>query len=127
MRALTLLPLVVALGACMGGNRGLESVHQPVVANGEAHVPNCPDWSSQDVHSAARTDSNYGCASNSNLAAMIADPNDLLVGKSDPTGPEVAVSAVRAARAGGTGQGGGGNAGQQQSGGSASAGGTGPR
>ena len=53
-----------------------------VITRSTASVPGCPDWS-------AKSDSNfnnasspgYGCATNSNLAAMIADPQDLLEGK----------------------------------------------
>jgi len=66
-------------------NYGLNSVNQPVVSATLAQVPNCPNWASGGRDSAALTDSNYGCASNSNLAAMVADPMDLIHGKSDST------------------------------------------
>ena len=83
-RAFLTIPLMMAgcltLAGCMGDNRGLASVHQPVVVDGRATVPNCPDWSSQNRDSAA-TDSNYGCAANANLAAMIANPEDLVHGR----------------------------------------------
>ena len=49
-----------------------------------AQVPGCPDWAD---HTSGQTDNrtsnNYGCAINSNLAAMIADPQDLLRGRSN--------------------------------------------
>jgi pilus assembly protein CpaD len=48
-----------------------------------AHVPDCPVWSSRytaDPYNS--TSSNYGCATNSNLAAMVANPNDLVRGQS---------------------------------------------
>lgn len=48
-----------------------------------AYVPNCPEWSSRytaDPYNS--TSSNYGCANNSNLAAMVANPNDLIIGQS---------------------------------------------
>lgn len=96
-----LVPLaaLVALGGCMGDNLGLDSVHQPIVAGGVARVPNCPDWSSQGKDSAASTDSNYGCAVNSNLAAMIADPADLLRGRrAEGSDAEIATRAIRAWR-----------------------------
>lgn len=64
-------------------NFSVDSVNQPVVTAGRATVPNCPDWSSASLDSAAVTSSNYGCAVNSNLAAMIADPQDLIHGRSD--------------------------------------------
>ena len=66
-------------------NFSVNSVNQPVVSANQAMVPNCPNWAASSVDSAALTDSNYGCASNSNLAAMIADPMDLIHGKSDST------------------------------------------
>ncbi len=66
-------------------NFSLDSVNQPVVCGSQAVVPNCPNWSSGGIDSAAMTDTNYGCAVNSNLAAMVADPADLLHGKSDTT------------------------------------------
>jgi pilus assembly protein CpaD len=50
-----------------------------VVSRSTASVPNCPNWDGPGGASA--TSSNYGCAMNSNLAAMIADPNDLVLGQ----------------------------------------------
>ena len=53
-----------------------------VVARRRAVVPGCPNWSG---HSQPdwdnKTMSNYGCAVNSNLAAMIANPEDLVHGR----------------------------------------------
>ena len=63
-------------------NFGVDSPNQPVVAGDRAVVPGCPNWASAGRDSAALTDTNYGCAMNSNLAAMIADPMDLIHGKS---------------------------------------------
>jgi pilus assembly protein CpaD len=51
-----------------------------VVSRSVAYVPNCPNWKSRGGPSS--TSANYGCAVNSNLAAMIADPNDLVLGQS---------------------------------------------
>ena len=48
----------------------------------KASVPGCPDWtrnSSFDPNN--HTSSNYGCATNSSLAAMIAQPEDLVHGQ----------------------------------------------
>lgn len=54
-----------------------------IVSRSKAHVPGCPDWSANsDVNLANATSSNYGCASNSNLAAMVADPEHLIRGDS---------------------------------------------
>src|SRR3546814_2517410 len=49
-----------------------------VVTRASAFVPGCPDWSTKSsINFNNATSSNYGCATNSNLAAMVADPNDL--------------------------------------------------
>jgi pilus assembly protein CpaD len=50
-----------------------------VVSRSTASVPNCPVWRGHD--SPTETSANYGCAINSNLAAMVADPNDLVLGQ----------------------------------------------
>lgn len=53
-----------------------------VVSRSRAEVPNCPNWSvpAQPNYN-NRTMSNYGCAVNSNLAAMVANPQDLIHGR----------------------------------------------
>lgn len=49
-----------------------------------AYVPGCPDWSAKsDFNPGNATSTNYGCAVNSNLAAMVADPEDLVRGQTD--------------------------------------------
>jgi pilus assembly protein CpaD len=50
-----------------------------IVSRTTASVPNCPNYEVERGPSS--TSSNYGCAVNSNLAAMIADPNDLVLGQ----------------------------------------------
>lgn len=53
-----------------------------VVSRTRAEVPNCPNWSrpaQPNYHN--RSMSNYGCAVNSNLAAMVANPEDLFHGQ----------------------------------------------
>jgi len=53
-----------------------------VVARTTASVPNCPDWSrpSQPNYN-NRSMPNFGCGVNSNLAAMVANPDDLVSGR----------------------------------------------
>jgi pilus assembly protein CpaD len=70
-----------------------------VASRTTASVPGCPDWSAEDNGVAPRqnTSSNYGCATNANLAAMIADPNDLVRGRTD-SGNGAATTAARAIR-----------------------------
>ncbi len=96
-----LLALVVPLGGVMAApaDRGVNNVHQPVVEGDRAYVPGCPDWHAAGRDSAAMTDSNYGCATSSNLAAMIANPADLLHGRAYAgTDAETATRAIKAWR-----------------------------
>ncbi len=52
-----------------------------VVSRAHASVPGCADWSRMnDPNFNAHTGSNYGCATNTNLAAMVANPTDLVRG-----------------------------------------------
>jgi pilus assembly protein CpaD len=52
-----------------------------VVSRSKAEVPGCPDWSRSSIGNYnSDAPSNYGCAVNASLAAMIADPNDLVSG-----------------------------------------------
>ena len=50
-----------------------------IVTRSTASVPGCPNW--ERTSGAGATSSNYGCAVNSNLAAMVADPSDLVLGQ----------------------------------------------
>ena len=52
-----------------------------VVARRRAVVPGCPDWSQASVDWDNKSSSNYGCGVNSNIAAMVANPEDLLHGR----------------------------------------------
>jgi pilus assembly protein CpaD len=56
-----------------------------VVSRSIASVPGCPNW--RPTKSLNATSPNYGCATNSNLAAMIADPSDLVLGQSGTIAP----------------------------------------
>lgn len=72
-----------------------------VVSRARASVPGCPDWS-RDVtqNSDNHTSSTHGCAINSNLAAMMADPVDLVRGRDGESAvdPALAGRGVRAYR-----------------------------
>jgi pilus assembly protein CpaD len=47
-----------------------------------AYVPNCPNWTGAPGNNTANTlHSDFGCATATNLAAMVADPRDLLIGR----------------------------------------------
>ena len=69
-----------------------------VVTRSRAYVPDCPDWSDRQASNFENaTSDNYGCAINSNLAAMIADPEHLLHG-AESTGETVVMSSTKAIR-----------------------------
>ncbi len=56
-----------------------------VVSRMTASVPGCPDTSrTYQPNFEAQTSSDFGCATNSNLAAMVARPGDLVLGQSAP-------------------------------------------
>jgi pilus assembly protein CpaD len=56
-----------------------------VVSRRRAEVPGCPNWSEpSSPNFNNRTMSNFGCGVNSNLAAMVADPVDLVHGRAGP-------------------------------------------
>jgi pilus assembly protein CpaD len=58
-----------------------------------AHVPGCPDWTDATASQLdSRTSNNFGCGVNGNMAAMIADPQDLLRGRTDTGSTQVMTS-----------------------------------
>lgn len=72
-----------------------------VVSRLRAEVPGCPDWSRNAANEFdSNTSSNYGCAINSNLAAMVANPGDLVRGQGNRSGtdPRVSFRAIDAYR-----------------------------
>lgn len=67
-----------------------------VLTRATAAVPGCPDWSAKsDMNFNNATSPNYGCATNSNLAAMVANPEDLIEGQKG-TGETVIMSSTKA-------------------------------
>jgi len=67
-----------------------------VITRTSASVPGCPDWSAQsDMNYTNGTSPNFGCSVNGNLAAMVADPQDLLEGKKG-TGESVIATSNKA-------------------------------
>jgi pilus assembly protein CpaD len=68
-----------------------------IVSRATASVPGCPDYSqwSQPNFTGASS-SNFGCGINSMLAAMVANPEDLVSGQTgDGSSPETAAKAIR--------------------------------
>jgi pilus assembly protein CpaD len=71
-----------------------------IVSRSVASVPGCPIWEDPQIGQSSRTSTNYGCAINSNLARMIADPNDLVLGQKGalPRNGDTTAKAVKAFR-----------------------------
>ena len=64
-----------------------------VVRRATASVPGCPDWSSKGETSLSLgTTANFGCGINGNLAAMVANPDDLVRGQSSDSDLRTATS-----------------------------------
>lgn len=74
--------LLVSEGAPVTASAVPPGVVRVVVSRNRVAVPNCPNWSvpAQPNYN-NRSMSNFGCAVNSNLAAMVANPQDLIHGR----------------------------------------------
>lgn len=58
-----------------------------VVRRAIASVPGCPNWQTKQENTlSGGTSSNFGCAVNSNIAAMVANPEDLVRGQTESNG-----------------------------------------
>lgn len=68
-----------------------------IASRATASVPSCPVWTENGMLPTASTSSNFGCATNSNLAAMVANPEDLVHGQ-DGANAGSATTAGRAIR-----------------------------
>jgi len=67
-----------------------------VITRSHAYVPGCPDWSDNySSNLGNNTSDNFGCAVNSNMAAMIANPEHLLNG-AEGNGETVVMSSSKA-------------------------------
>ena len=81
--------------------RGCDCQLQPgtvrvVITRSLAQVPGCPDWSDKFASNLENaTSDGFGCAVNSNFAAMVADPEHLLRG-AEGTGETVVMSSTKA-------------------------------
>lgn len=96
-----------------------------VLTRATARVDGCPNWQMRSATgSTTISNSNYGCATNANMAAMVANPADLVRGQrrntNDPLTASKAINAYRSATptgAGGLSGGGGGGGGSSSGGG----------
>jgi pilus assembly protein CpaD len=89
--------LLLSDGAPVLNGRVEPGAIRVIASRSVASVPGCPAWRAAEVHQTGNTSPNYGCATNSNLAAMIADPEDLVLGQDGSTGGS-ATTASRAIR-----------------------------
>ena len=88
--------LMVAEGAPVTAGRTGPGQARVVITRTSAAVPGCPDWSHTDESNELNsTNPNYGCATNSNLAAMVANPEDLVVGQQG-TGETIVTTSTKA-------------------------------
>lgn len=101
--------LMLADRAPATGRPGGSDSVRVVLTRTTASVPGCPDYSHPTMMTAdASTSSNFGCATAANLAAMIADPADLVRGApgaptADTMTMSKAIGAYRAATPSGAG------------------------
>jgi pilus assembly protein CpaD len=75
--------LLLAEGAPLTAGTVQPGSVRVIVSRTVASMPNCPNWDyANEPGAPVATSPNYGCALNGNMAAMIADPNDLVLGQS---------------------------------------------
>lgn len=92
--------LMLAYGAPVTPGAVQPGTVRVVVSRTRAVVPNCPNWSEPaQPNYQNRTMSNFGCGVNSNLAAMVANPTDLVHGREggdiDPATASKAIQVYR--------------------------------
>ena len=86
--------LMVADGAPVTTGAVGPGMVRVIVSRTRASVPGCPNWSvPSQPNSQNRMMSNYGCAVNSNLAAMVANPGDLVHGREGAAAVDAATGA----------------------------------
>ena len=92
--------LLLSEGAPVTAGRIQSGMLRVIVSRSTASVPGCPMWNPQEVGARVTTSPNFGCATNSNLAQMIADPADLVLGRTGGSrdDPRVANKAIKTYR-----------------------------
>ena len=86
--------LMVAEGAPVTAGPVGPGTVRVIVSRTRASVPGCPNWSvPSQPNSQNRTMSNFGCSVNSNLAAMVANPGDLVHGREGAAAMDAATGA----------------------------------
>ena len=91
--------ILVAEGAPVTAGQVGPGQARVVITRSTASVPGCPDWSHLDESNEGNaTNPNYGCATYSNLAAMVANPEDLVQGQQG-TGETIVTTSTKAIQA----------------------------
>ena len=92
--------LLLSEGAPVIGGPASPGTVRVIVTRATASVPGCPIWEDPLVGGTEQTSTNFGCATNTNLARMIADPNDLVQGQKGAQGRDFSSGskAIRAHR-----------------------------
>jgi pilus assembly protein CpaD len=88
--------MMVSDGAPVTAGQLADGTVRVVVSRTHAEVPNCPNWSDPaSPNYQNKMLGNFGCGVNGNLAAMIANPEDLVRGREGGiTDPKTAVRAI---------------------------------
>jgi pilus assembly protein CpaD len=74
--------MMVSAGAPVTAGAVQPGTVRVVVSRRRAEVPGCPNWSRpSNPNYDNRTGPNFGCGVNSNMAAMVANPEDLIHGR----------------------------------------------
>ena len=88
--------LLVAEGAPVTSGQTGPGEARVVITRSSASVPGCPDWShTAEFNPNNGTNPNYGCSVNTNLAAMVANPEDLVQGQQG-TGETIVTTSTKA-------------------------------
>jgi pilus assembly protein CpaD len=88
--------LLLSDGAPVTGGSLQPGTVRVVVTRSRAYVPGCPDWEGRSAASFEnKTTAGFGCSVNSNVAAMVADPQHLLEG-AQGSGETVVMSSTKA-------------------------------
>ena len=88
--------MLVSSGAPMTAGQVGPDVVRVIVSRSAAAVSGCPNWSaSSQPNYHNRTMPSFGCSVNGSLAAMVANPQDLVHGRED-TGASDSVAAAKA-------------------------------
>ena len=74
--------LLLSDSAAVAASEVAPGMVRVTIQRSRASVRNCPDWSAKsDATLGNGLSPNYGCANNGNLAAMVANPEDLIKGQ----------------------------------------------